>query len=376
MTFAAPPARLRAVLALVAVLTGLGLLLSAVPGPASAAPGPAADDDEGGTAALRRDLDRAAAGYNNAHARAQASQRRRADLVGRIAAAEKRITALDREVQELGAAAYRQGVPDPATAMANSRSLPDMIGNVGLVESMAKRRQQTLDDLEATRADLTAARQRVDAELTRQRAEERTMARRRAEAEQALRKARVGGEKTGGFSSEGENTDQPAATGGGRRSESETTTRRQAPRRKATRRAASAPRRSDGSWPSEGCTEDDPTSGGCLTARTLHALRQTKAAGFTRYVHCFRQASFGEHPKGRACDFAAASDGFGGAATGGDRAYGNRLAAWYVENADRLGVLYVIWYRQIWLPGSGWRAYQSGGDPSSAHTNHVHLSVQ
>ena len=29
-----------------------------------------------------------------------------------------------------------------------------------------------------------------------------------------------------------------------------------------------------------------------------------------------------------------------------------------------------------WLPSSGWRAYRSArGDPSSDHTNHVHLSV-
>jgi hypothetical protein len=105
-------------------------------------------------------------------------------------------------------------------------------------------------------------------------------------------------------------------------------------------------------------------------------LRQTQAAGFTHYVHCWRTASFGEHPKGRACDFAAAPNGFGGIATGADRAYGNRLAAWFIDNADRLGVLYVIWFRQIWLPGIGWRAYQSGDDPAASHRNHVHLSIQ
>jgi hypothetical protein len=63
-------------------------------------------------------------------------------------------------------------------------------------------------------------------------------------------------------------------------------------------------------------------------------------------------------------------------AGGGDRDYGNRLAAWLIANAQRLGVLYVIWFRQIWLPSSGWRAYNGGGDPSSDHTNHVHMSIQ
>ncbi|MFG1924761.1 coiled-coil domain-containing protein [Cryptosporangium sp. NPDC048952] len=366
-----PVTRHRAAVLLATVLIGLGVLLSGVPGPASAAPGPGAADDEGGTEALRRDLDKATAGYNNARAKAQTSQKRRSTLVTQIANSEKRITVLEQQVQDLGAAAYRQGLPDPATAMANSRSLPDMIGNVGLVESLARQRQQTLDDLLKTRSDLVAARRQVDSELTKQRTEEKTMGERRADAEEALRKAKVGGQKSGGFTSDGENKDVPAATGNTSQAAPEKKTTR-----KKTRKATSSPRRGDGSFGNEGCSQDDPTSGGCLTPRTLHALQQTKAAGFTHYVHCFRQASFGEHPKGRACDFAAAPGGFGGAATGNDRAYGNRLAAWFVDNADRLGVLYVIWYRQIWLPGSGWRAYQSGSDPSAAHTNHVHLSVQ
>ncbi len=49
---------------------------------------------------------------------------------------------------------------------------------------------------------------------------------------------------------------------------------------------------------------------------------------------------------------------------------------WFVRNADRLAVMYVIWFKQIWMASTGWRAYQSGnGDPSSDHTSYVHLSV-
>src|SRR5439155_8036837 len=139
--------------------------------------------------------------------------------------------------------------------------------------------------------------------------------------------------------------------------------------------AAAAPRRSNGSWPAESCSINDPTTSGCITPRMLHALQQAKAAGFTHYVSCWRSGGSGEHPKGRACDFAAAPNGFGGVATGADRAYGDRLAAYFLANYDRLAVLYVIWFRQIWLPSSGWRAYHGGGDPSSDHTNHCHLSV-
>jgi hypothetical protein len=45
--------------------------------------------------------------------------------------------------------------------------------------------------------------------------------------------------------------------------------------------------------------------------------------------------------------------------------------AFLVRNADRLGVLYVIWNRQIWFPATGWKSYRG----ASAHTDHVHVSM-
>jgi hypothetical protein len=108
----------------------------------------------------------------------------------------------------------------------------------------------------------------------------------------------------------------------------------------------------------------------------LNSYQQARAAGFKRYTSCFSQRSSGEHPKGRACDFSANASGFQNVnASGGDRAYGDRLAAYFVKNASRLGVMYVIWFRQIWMPGTGWRSYSGSGGPSATHTNHVHLSV-
>jgi chaperonin cofactor prefoldin len=141
--------------------------------------------------------------------------------------------------------------------------------------------------------------------------------------------------------------------------------------------AEPAPRNSDGTLPYESCSENDPTTDGCLTPRTLHALEQSQIVGFTRFVACYRPSSFGEHGKGRACDYAAQPGGFGGDAGGDDYEYGQNLAAWLVENADALGVQYVIWYRQIWMPSSGWKSYSGAyGDPNSDHTNHVHLSIR
>jgi peptidoglycan DL-endopeptidase CwlO len=127
-----------------------------------------------------------------------------------------------------------------------------------------------------------------------------------------------------------------------------------------------------------GCTEDDPTTDGCLTPRTLHMYNETKEAGFDHYVSCYRSGGSGEHPLGRACDWAADESGFQNEdATGSDKDYGDRLAAWYVNNADSLGVEYVIWYHEFWSSSSGWRSYTGGnGDPASDHTNHVHVSMR
>src|SRR4030095_6693284 len=71
-----------------------------------------------------------------------------------------------------------------------------------------------------------------------------------------------------------------------------------------------APRNSNGSWPPQGCTINDPTTSGCITGRTLHALNEAKRVGFTNYVSCYRPGNKYEHPKGRACDFAAFPGGF------------------------------------------------------------------
>ena len=80
----------------------------------------------------------------------------------------------------------------------------------------------------------------------------------------------------------------------------------------------------------------------------------------------------------------------GPAATGQDLVNGWQVAAWVRSNASALGVAYVIWYLRIWdtrhpAPddNGGWGQPYEGclycpsifGDPSAAHTNHVHVSV-
>jgi hypothetical protein len=135
--------------------------------------------------------------------------------------------------------------------------------------------------------------------------------------------------------------------------------------------AAKAPRNADGGFTPEGCTESDPTTAGCITPRTLHMLRETKKAGFDRFVGCHRNGGPFEHPKGRACDWSLQERGFAVASNDDMRRYGNDLMAFLVRNADRLGILYVIWFKQIWFPATGWKSYSG----PSAHTDHVHVSM-
>ena len=140
--------------------------------------------------------------------------------------------------------------------------------------------------------------------------------------------------------------------------------------------AAPALRNPDGSWPQQTCSiiPDPTTSTGCLTPRTLHLAQQATAAGWPK-PGCYRVDDHGEHPKGRACDFMMTP---GGEATGTQKARGDAMAAWAVANADRLAIMYVIWFRQIWTPTGGWHTYDNpygGNDPSGWHTNHVHISI-
>ena len=110
--------------------------------------------------------------------------------------------------------------------------------------------------------------------------------------------------------------------------------------------------------------------------RAVGIRAEARADGFTHYTVCWSERDSGEHPKGRACDFSANATTYkNAAATGSDKAYGDSLAAYMVKNADRLGIMYVIWFRQIWQPGTGWKSYSASGGPSVVHTNHVHVSM-
>ncbi len=302
-------------------------------------------DDEGGTPALRKKLDEAARGYGEAKANLDASKQRQAQYAQRLKQAEQQLAELNEQVQELAATAYRNGRLTTVMSLLDSASPDDFLDRAATVEILTQHDDKQLRDYKAARADAIEQKALVDNEVKIQTRELADMANRKKQAEQAL-VAAGGGAATSGLVS----YNSPAAK--------------------------PAPRNSDGSWPKESCSVDDPTTSGCITPRTLHAMQQAKAAGFNHYISCYRSGGEGEHPKGRACDFAAAKNGFENVnATGADKTYGDKLAAYFQKNANALGVMYVIWYGKIWMPSSGWRTYSGCCDPAATHKNHVHLSM-
>lgn len=70
-----------------------------------------------------------------------------------------------------------------------------------------------------------------------------------------------------------------------------------------------------------------------------------------------------DHPLGLALDFMVY----------GDRALGDRLAAYVLAHRLQLGVSYVIWYQRINL-GAGWEPMADRGGVTANHMDHVHVS--
>ncbi|MEV4658109.1 hypothetical protein [Micromonospora sp. NPDC049301] len=324
--------------ALFALVAAVALVLAGGAVPAYAEPG------EGGSKKLRDALELTAKGHIEAKAKLDNSERRQTALTGELKSVESRLVELTAQVGEVAAQSYRAGRLTPVSMLLNSANPETFLQRAADLDLMAQRDGRRVRTLTEARQQAQQAKVAIDAEVREQQKQLAVMAKKKKEAEAAL--AEVSSGSSNGFS------------GGSSAS------------------AKPAPRNPDGSWPSESCSVNDPTTSGCITPRTLNALKQTQAAGYKRHVSCHRSGGGGEHPKGRACDFAAATNGFEDrSATGGDKAYGDSLAAWHVRNANRLGVLYVIWYRQIWHPGTGWRAYSGSGSPAADHTNHVHLSM-
>ncbi|WP_246001691.1 coiled-coil domain-containing protein [Allorhizocola rhizosphaerae] len=347
MTLTVPPRRRRYTLATLA-LTALTLVIGLAT-PASAQPTTPPDEGESDQlTTLRSNLETAAIGYLDAEAQLATATAKQGQLQQELTRAELDMARAKIAVARYVGEAYKTGRVGTLGMILNATSPDQFLGRAVAIDKMTQRDQVMMRDLIDARQRALDAKAGIDAAIEMANAAKDEMQRRRIAAERAL--SSMGGYAVNGWMDPNSPAAQPAK------------------------------RNPDGSWPRELCTINDPTTSGCITPRTLHAMKQAQANGFTRYVSCYRPGNRFEHPKGRACDFSAEKSGFVDANAGGDdKLYGDKLASFLVKNASALGVMYVVWYCKIWIAG-GWKSYSSTGSkcgdaPAGDHTNHVHLSV-
>jgi hypothetical protein len=329
----------------------VGLSLLAAPAaPASADPdtssSTAATPDEGSddveaNATLNDVLESSNRKYVQAKAAVTKSTTTQRDLGVKITLAEAKRDRLIPEVNAIAAQQYATGHLGAAGYLLGSQGSDDFFAKAVSLEEINSLHDRKLHELNSAIDEVSAQKAALDAEVKSQQTNLLAMSKQKASAEKAL--ALVGGTSlTGGFVDA------------------------------VSKVAAPAPRNADGGFSPEKCNQDDPTTNGCITARTLHLYQEVRKAGFNRFAGCHRDGGPFEHPKGRACDWSLQKSGFSVAHNADMKNYGNDLMAFLVRNADRLGIYYVIWYQQIWFPATGnWHTYHG----VSSHKDHVHVSL-
>lgn len=332
---------------LVSVCTAALLLVGFAATPGAAAPTTPPNEAGGDTLdAMRSNLEAAAAGYLQAEAALAAAHQQQQEATQKLAVAEADAARLRNFVRGYAGQVYKTGRLGAVSVMLSTTSPDAFLTKASALQQLTNRDETRLEALSAARKQIEQSKAEIDDAVAKQ-AQFTTEMQSRLDATEKIF-ASYGSKRSNAF------VDPNAAV------------------------AAPAPRNANGTWPTERCNQNDPTTSGCITGRTLHAYNEARKAGFTRYTACYAPGQY-EHPKGRACDFSSAPNGFAGNAIGDDRYYGDKLAAFFVANAKALGVLYVIWYCNIWSNGA-WRNYNSAGsrcndNPSGDHTNHVHLSL-
>jgi hypothetical protein len=329
------------VLALAPLVAATAMLVAPA-SPASADPdGTSATADDGDDNPLLNDvLDNTGRRYLAAKTAVEKSTKSQLTLGLAVKDAEAKRDALLPQVGAVAAQQYRTGGVSTAGFLLGSADTDTFLKRAISLEEINALNDDKLRQLNAAIAKVDTAKAALDAEVKSQQQNLAAMQKQKEAAEKAL--ALVGGESlTGGFVTVN------------------------------SAKAAPAPRNADGGFSPESCSVNDPTTSGCITPRTLHMYQEVKKAGFNRFVGCHRNGGPFEHPKGRACDWSLQKSGFSIAHNADMKNYGNNLMAFLVRNADRLGILYVIWFKQIWFPATGWKAYHG----ASTHQDHVHVSM-
>jgi hypothetical protein len=112
-----------------------------------------------------------------------------------------------------------------------------------------------------------------------------------------------------------------------------------------------------------------------LTARMVKARNEIDSRfGPFPVIGCLRPGDAQDHGSGRACDFMESTGGT--MPTSARQAHGDRVAQFVIDNADRLGIKYVIWRQRIYdMRSPGWDTMEDRGSITANHYDHVHVSV-
>ncbi|MGZ4475478.1 MAG: mucin-2 protein [Nocardioides sp.] len=122
--------------------------------------------------------------------------------------------------------------------------------------------------------------------------------------------------------------------------------------------------------PADGPLSDQP----CPDSSVENGLKPQTIRVYRAVCHAFPQiTSYGgwanrsEHNTGNAIDVMT-----------GDKALGDKIAAWAQAHAADFDLYDVIWWDRIWTPvraSEGWRAYGDHGSPTANHMDHVHIGT-
>jgi len=87
---------------------------------------------------------------------------------------------------------------------------------------------------------------------------------------------------------------------------------------------------------------------------------------------------FPDHPSGRAVDVMLPDAGRSKQGV----ALGDEIATYFMQNADRYGIMYLIWHQRIWMadrdavaPPATWRSMGERGSWTGNHMDHVHVTL-
>ncbi|WP_157244966.1 coiled-coil domain-containing protein [Nonomuraea typhae] len=313
--------RLRGVLAIVCVF------LLAAPAAARAEPKPTAKQLRAQLARLQARFDAVVAGYNANQEKLRTARKRQESAQVRLRAAQRDYAAAQRLAGQIASLSYQN--PPLEMSLLGTADQHAAIHAATILRYQADEKTEALGSVAPARDAYRQARDaaaRVTGELTRS---ARQLREERQEVEQLI--ATIRGK-----------LDQLLVAPGFRRS--------------------------DGTW-----VPEIPGGADNITPRMRLVRDQVKRRFILPAVGCYRSLQDGgEHPQGRACDFMITRGGSWPSA--GQRDEGDRLAAWAIANARRLGVKYVIYRRRIWQ-GSGWSSMSDRGGITQNHQDHVHVSM-